>query len=131
MRKNSRNSDSHLILLGSVLFVLAATGFWMVLYTTVWGPGWVADSYQYIGAARTLAHKGILAYPGSGNSLIPLTHYPPAFSIVLAAFEWLGWDAYSAVRYFHAFLFGLTIILVGITAFRISHPCGAVYLLAF
>ncbi|MFN3307760.1 MAG: phospholipid carrier-dependent glycosyltransferase [Anaerolineales bacterium] len=102
------------------LFMLAAVGFGMVLYATVWGAGWVADSYQYIGAARNLAHRGVLAYPGSGGYLVPLAHYPPAFSIALAVFEWWGLDAYATVRYFHASLFGLTIILVGITVFRVT-----------
>lgn len=106
--------------IGIGFFLLAAVGFWMVLYATVWGPGWVADSHQYIGAARGLVHRGVLAYPGSGGSLVPLTHYPPAFSVVLAAFERLGLNSYGAIRYFHAFLFALTIILIGITVFRIS-----------
>ncbi|GAB4476144.1 MAG: hypothetical protein Kow0088_13730 [Anaerolineales bacterium] len=93
----------------------------MVLYATVWGAGWVGDSYQYIGSARSLAHQGKLAYPGSGEILIPLTHYPPAFPVVLACFEWLGLDAYVMVRYFHGFLFGVMILLVGVTVYRISH----------
>jgi hypothetical protein len=121
MQNSHRKLSPRLIFFAIGFLLLASVGFWMVLYATVWGAGWVADSYQYIGAARNLAQKGILAYPGSGNSLIPLTHYPPAFSVVLAAFEWVGWDAYITVRYFHAFLFGLSIILVGITTLRITH----------
>jgi hypothetical protein len=121
MQESHRKPSFRLIFFAIGFFILASAGFWMVLYATVWGAGWVADSFQYIGAARNLAQKGILAYPGSGNSLIPLTHYPPAFSVVLAAFEWVGWDAYITVRYFHAFLFSLSIILVGITTLRITH----------
>lgn len=120
MQKSQRKPSPGLIFLVIGFLLLASVGFWMVLYATVWGAGWVSDSYQYIGAARNLTQKGVLAYPGSGNSLIPLTHYPPAFSVVLAAFEWVGWDAYATVRYFHAFLFGLSILLVGITVLRIS-----------
>jgi len=121
MQESHRKPSFRLIFFAIGFFILASAGFWMVLYATVWGAGWVADSFQYIGAARNLAQKGILAYPGSGNSLIPLTHYPPAFSVVLAAFESVGWDAYITVRYFHAFLFSLSIILVGITTLRITH----------
>ncbi len=107
-------------LLGLSLLIFAAIGFWMVIYATVWGLGWVADSYQYIGSARGLAQQGKLAFPGSGGAPVPLTHYPPAFPFVLAIFEWIGLDAYVTLRYFHAFLFGLTIILVGLSVFRIS-----------
>ncbi len=109
------------ILLSSGLILLAAIGFWMVIFATVWGTGWISDSYQYIGAARSLAHRRILAYPTSGDTLVPLTRYPPAFPVVLAGFEWLGWDSYHAVRYFHAILFSLNIILIGATAYRVSH----------
>lgn len=120
MQKSQRKPSPGLIFFVIGFLLLASVGFWMVLYATVWGAGWVADSYQYIGAARNLAQKGVLAYPGSGSFPIPLTHYPPAFSVVLAAFEWLGWDAYATVPYFHAFLFSLSIVLVGITVSRIS-----------
>lgn len=120
MQEDQRKPSLRLIFFAIGFLLLASVGFWMVLYATVWGAGWVADSYQYVGAARNLAQKGVLAYPGSGNFLVPLTHYPPAFSVVLAAFEWLGWDAYATVRYFHAFLFSLSILLVGITVSRIS-----------
>jgi len=121
MQESLRNRRSLQILFAGGLCTLAVVGFWMVLYATVWGAGWVSDSYQYIGAARNFAHKGILAYPGPGNSRIPLTHYPPAFSVVLASFEWLGLDAYGIIRYFHALLFSLTILLVGMTVLRVTH----------
>lgn len=120
MQKSQRKPSARMIFFAIGFLFLASVGFWMVLYATVWGAGWMADSYQYIGAARNLAQKGVLAYPGSGNFPVPLTHYPPAFSVVLAVFEWLGWDAYATVRYFHAFLFSLSILLVGITVSRIS-----------
>ncbi len=126
MNRPPRSSNRWLVPWWMGLFVLAAVGFWMVLYATVWGAGWVADSYQYIGAARNLAHRGVLAYPGSGGYLVPLAHYPPAFSVALSIFEWWGLDAYGTVRYFHASLFGLTIILVGITVFRVTRsPWGS------
>ncbi len=125
MREFFYKSNSKFIFYGINLLLLAVIGYWMVLYATVWGAGWVADSYQYIGTARSFAHTGRLAYPSSGGVLIPLTHYPPAFPIFLAAFESIGLDAYSAVRHFHAFLFSLNIVLIGMSAYRGSHSLSA------
>ncbi|MBQ4513973.1 MAG: hypothetical protein II969_13350 [Anaerolineaceae bacterium] len=64
---------------------LCAAAAWMFFYTTPNGLGLTNDSSAYIGGARSLlAGQGYVRIGGDGLPR-PITHFPPFYSIVLAA----------------------------------------------
>ena len=102
------------------LIILFTCGFLLVLYGTAWGAGLISDSFQYIASARTFASIGALGYPSEYGEIVPMTQYPPLFSIVLAFFVIMGMNALDVARWVNAILFGLNIILVAISVRQIS-----------
>jgi hypothetical protein len=91
-----------------------------VLMATENGPGLREDSYSYVTAADSLAAgTGLGRWAGDGT-FRPLLHFPPLFPSVLALFKLGGLEVLSAVRWFHAVLFGLTALLAGIITKRLS-----------
>jgi len=110
------------------LALIAALGFGLVLYCTVWGGGLISDSFQYIASARNLSLGKTLGYPDDYGNIIPLTQYPPFFSVTLTAFEMVGVDSLEAARWLNAVLFAANIWLVGVTIFKISHSRGYSFL---
>jgi 4-amino-4-deoxy-L-arabinose transferase-like glycosyltransferase len=107
-----------------LLIATAAIGLWIVWYSTPKGMGMVNDSVSYINGARGLAAgTGFAQIKGNGN-LKPIAHFPPMFSVLLAAFQWIGMDAIPAARIINAVLFALNIILVGLLIRRISGSDG-------
>jgi 4-amino-4-deoxy-L-arabinose transferase-like glycosyltransferase len=92
--------------------ILALMGMVTILALTRWGPGLLdLDSFNYVSAARNLAAgKGLQIFSNS-TLLVPMTHYPPLFPLLLAFFELLGIDAIIAARWLNAFLFGINLVI--------------------
>ncbi len=101
-----------------LLCLLAGVTLW---YVTPAGLGLMNDSAAYLAGARSLL-------AGTGYSdlwleppLEPITHYPPFYSLSLAALSALtGLDAYRAARALHLLLVPLNALLVGALAWRNS-----------
>jgi hypothetical protein len=108
-----------------LLFVLAllaiSLGGMLALWrSTPFGLGLVNDSSYYVeGAANLLAGKGFVRFSGGGE-LKPITHFPPLFSLALAGFGLAGMDLLAGARLLITILFGLDILLVGLSIYRIS-----------
>ena len=67
------------------MLLLCAGSAVLFLYCTPFGVGLTTDSSAYIGGARSiLAGKGYVRIGGDGLPR-PITHFPPFYSIVLAA----------------------------------------------
>lgn len=97
----------------ALLAVLALCGIALVGLGTRWGPALSDDSFTYITSARNLvAGEGFGAQTVSGQ-IIPLAHYPPLLSLILAGFELIGVDAVVAARWLNAGLFALSIATAG------------------
>ncbi|MEN6299227.1 MAG: glycosyltransferase family 39 protein [Anaerolineaceae bacterium] len=79
------------------------------------------DSFMYINSAQNLADGNGLRWLAGDGKLHPLIHFPPLFSIVLAAFEKFGLDAVFAARMVNALAFGFNIILCGLLIERFTH----------
>lgn len=106
------------------LAVLAAAGIGLMLYVTPMGVGLVNDSVGYIGGARNiLAGNGYSRLTGNSR-LVPITNYPPLFSIVLAGVGLLGIDGIDAAKYLNVFLFGANAMLFGWLIFKILGSKG-------
>jgi len=112
-----------------ILGLLAVTGVFLVLHATPEGLGLSDDSVGYIAGARSmLAGQGYReAWLASDG---PVTHFPPAFSSVLALIGLFGLDPLRGVRFLNATLFGLNIILLGILGWRMMKSLIAGLILA-
>ena len=114
-RSNSSGGSTS-SLFGWVLGTIALAAVISVLWATASrGSGVTADSVTYLNAARTLLQgEGLLDFDEQGHT-VGLTHYPPLFPIALAGVAAISKvDVEVAARWLNAFLFGATIVLVGV-----------------
>ena len=112
-----------------MLGLLAVSGIVLVLRATPEGLGLSNDSVGYIAGARSiLAGQGYREAWLATNG--PVTHYPPAFSSLLAFIGLFGLDPLRGVRFLNATLFGLNILLLGILGWRMMRSLAAGLLLA-
>src|SRR5579859_3742544 len=122
------------------LAAIASAGVLLALISTVWGVGTTPDSATYVSAAQNLrAGQGLRVqsdihqsqeyyttgrFPGSatpagpaadpaGVVALPLTQYPPLFSVLLALGGLLAGDALNSARWLNALLFVANILLTG------------------
>lgn len=108
-----------------ILGLLAVIGITLVLRATPEGLGLSDDSIAYIAGARSmLAGNGYREAWLASNG--PVTHFPPAFSGLLAFIGLFGLDPLRGARFLNALLFGLNIFLLGILGWRMtkSLPAG-------
>ncbi|HMA02077.1 MAG: glycosyltransferase family 39 protein [Gemmatimonas sp.] len=80
------------------------------------GPGLDPDSMSYMQAASTLAHAGALRDVQrdweSADSTMPLAHWPPGYSVALAAVERLGVGPTQSARIISAIAAFVTIAVI-------------------
>lgn len=80
------------------------------------GPGLDPDSMSYMHAATTLAHGGVLLDVqrdwDSADSTKPLAHWPPGYSITIAAAERVGLGAVQGARIIGAIAAFVTIAII-------------------
>jgi hypothetical protein len=111
------------------IFLLVLVGLSFIGMTALWrstpyGLGLVNDSATYVeGASNLMAGKGYVRVSGGGE-IKPITHFPPLFSILLAGMGLAGVDLLVGARVLITLLFGVDILLVGLSVYRISHSVG-------
>src|SRR5215213_8834060 len=111
------------------LTFIALLGMVLILQATPNGLGLSDDSIAYIAGARSMAAgDGYREAWLASNQ--PVTHFPPAFSSVLALFGLLGADPLRAARWVNALLFGLNAALLGILGWRMTPSLTAGVVLA-
>ena len=111
------------------LCLIAVFGVVLVLRATPNGLGLSDDSIAYIAGARSMAAgDGYREAWLASNQ--PVTHFPPAFSSVLAFFGLFGADPLRAARWVNALLFGLNAALLGILGWRMTPSLTAGVVLA-
>lgn len=100
----------------AIVVGLAVAGVLVMLFATRLGIGVYPDSTIYFDAARNLANgHGLVVISGTRTELVPLTHYPPLYSSLLALASALGVALETGARWLNAILFGANILLVGIS----------------
>jgi hypothetical protein len=103
------------LLLASALIAVAA-----MLYLTRDGAGVSGDAVHYMqGAENLLAGKGYSRLKAEGNTTVPITGFPPFFSIVLAGLG-IFLPVFDAARYLNALLMGASVVMLGLLVFRVS-----------
>jgi 4-amino-4-deoxy-L-arabinose transferase-like glycosyltransferase len=111
------------------LGLIALFGMALIIQTTPDGLGLSDDSIAYIAGARSMvAGDGYREAWLISNQ--PVTHFPPAFSSVLAFFGMFGIDPLRAARWVNALLFGLNAWLLGILGWRMTPSLTAGIVLA-
>jgi 4-amino-4-deoxy-L-arabinose transferase-like glycosyltransferase len=111
------------------LGLIAVVGMFLILSATPEGLGLSDDSIAYVAGARSmLAGDGYREAWLASNQ--PVTHFPPAFSSVLALFGLLSIDPLHGARWVNALLFGMNAGLLGILAWRMTPPLIAGVVLA-
>jgi 4-amino-4-deoxy-L-arabinose transferase-like glycosyltransferase len=111
------------------LCLIAVVGIGLIIKATPNGLGLSDDSIAYIAGARSMAAgDGYREAWLASNQ--PVTHFPPAFSSVLAFFGLFGIDPLRAVRWVNALLFGFNAMLLGILGWRMTPSLTAGVVLA-
>src|SRR5215216_4168192 len=111
------------------LCFIAIVGILLILKATPNGLGLSDDSIAYIAGARSMAAgEGYREAWLASNQ--PVTHFPPAFSSVLAFFGLFGVDPLHVVRWVNALLFGFNAALLGILGWRMTPSLTAGVVLA-
>jgi len=106
------------------LILLVVIGILLVFRATPDGLGLSDDSIAYIAGARSMvAGQGYREAWLASNQ--PVTHFPPAFSSVLAFLGMFGLDPLRGARLVNALLFGLNAGLLGILAWRMTPSLSA------
>jgi hypothetical protein len=102
--------------------ICAVGGTAVAWLATVQGAGVSPDSTVYLAAAASLGDGHGLVVPDWDGRLVALTHYPPLFPAVLAAFGRAGVALATAARVLNASLFAVTIALCALAVDRFSRP---------
>ncbi len=101
-----------------ILVASAMIGTGTELWLTRNGAGVSGDAVHYMqGADNLLAGNGFSRLRADGTT-VPITGFPPGFSVALAGLGLFGLPAFDAGRYLNALLFGINTILVGWLLFR-------------
>lgn len=97
----------------AVALVLAGAIASALLYFSMpLGPGVSPDSTIYIGTAKSL-----IAGDGFWVRGEPMTHYPPAYPLLLAAISPLNSDMLQSARILHALLYAANLMLFGLSIY--------------
>lgn len=104
--------NSRLFWLGLGLLGLMCAG--LMAYITRHGIGVINDSVLYVlGARNLLAGNGYVRFSGD-YSAVPITNFPPMYSLTLALLSLPGLDPLYTARYFSIFLYAINVILMGV-----------------
>lgn len=122
--------SKYILVIGLIFFGLA--GFALIWLSTPWGIGVGYDSIFYLSAAdNLLSGQGLSRLDGYGN-VIPLTHFPPLYSLLLAGLSFItGFSTDLAARILAAIFFGLLVAISGWLLYRYTHKLSAAFLGAF
>ena len=114
--KDIKNNFFVILLVG-----LGLGGFLATWICTPWGVRAGYDSLFYISAAQNLVNGLGLSRLMAEGTVIPLTHFPPLYSLVVAGFSFLvKGDILLSARWTAVLVFGINIVLFGFLCYRYS-----------
>ena len=93
----------------------AAAVLW---WQTPYGLGLEGDSADYVSMARQLADGRLPRFDAADGRRLPMTQFPPAYPLLLAAGDAVGVDVLPFARASHALLLAATVFLIGRVALR-------------
>ena len=115
-----KTRDSVNMLTIGLIAVVSLAGVLLILYCTRWGPWVLSDAMVYVVSAKNLlSGHGLCLFRPSGR-FQPTTHFPPLFTLVLSAIGVTGIDLVIVARWVNVILFGINILVVGISFFVLT-----------
>jgi hypothetical protein len=111
------------------LLVLASGGMALILLATPLGCGISPDSIEYINGSRNLLSGNGYSTTYTGD-VMPITNWPPGFSLTLAGLGLFGIDPVSGARWLNAVLMGANILMVGLVTRQATGGLGVPSILA-
>ncbi len=133
METSKLNKKPKFLPISSLIFWLALCAISVVGITTEIqlthaGPGVTGDSIHYLEGARNLISGHGYSRLRADGTHVPITGFPPFFSIVLAGANLLDGSVLDSSRYVNALLLGINITLVGVILHRLTHSSWAALL---
>jgi 4-amino-4-deoxy-L-arabinose transferase-like glycosyltransferase len=107
------------------LAILALSAMVTLFISTPAGVGLTNDSAAYIAGARSMLQGTGYSDIWLDSSLEPITHYPPLFSLSLAAIGLLQIDPLRGARILNIILFGANTTLMGLLGWRLTRSQAA------
>ena len=104
----ARSSKRIAVLAVAALAALVVTGI-----ATRNGIGILPNSVTYLMASKSLASQGTFEVLGRDGRLVPMTHFPPFYPILLSVAPAAGLDLLAWARCLNAVFFAATLILAG------------------
>jgi len=119
----------------AALMALVLASILLLRLATPHGAGLINDSIAYVAGARAILNGQGYSEIWLASDLEPITHYPPLFSMTLAALGLSGIDPLNAARWLNIILFGINGLLFGLIGWRATRSgwlaalIGSLYLL--
>lgn len=98
-------------LYGAILFGLFVAGFLLIQYCTPIGLGLTNDSASYLNGARNLLAGDGYTRTSGKSEIKPITHFPPGYSLTIAAISRVGLETQRAARFENLLLFAINLLL--------------------
>ncbi len=119
MIKSLLHTENRQKQLSIFLALIALGGAIFMWISTPWGIGVGYDSVFYLSAADNFLNgSGLSRFDGYGN-VIPLTHFPPLYPLILAAFSFItGAPTDIIARWLSVVFFAVNIYLMGWLVYR-------------
>ena len=105
-------ASSESLFVALFLGILGIAAFVLIVWITPYGSGVNPNSVTYINLA-----KNILSGKGYSINAVPQTHFPPFYSMVLAATNLTTNNFVQAARILNAILFGINIGLIALAVY--------------
>ena len=103
-----------------IIILLSITGGVIAIYSTANGPWGYTDPVAYISTAHSILHgQGVGYYEGNAQ-FIPLTWYPPFYSMALSVIGLTGINLVAAARWLNILSFAASIFIAGWIFLRFS-----------
>jgi len=110
-------NKGRLVLATALVLILGTGAVVFLLWLTPYGIGLYYDSMTYLESAQTFS-VGQGMGQIRGGDFLPLVHYPPFYSLVLATMSALRIDMLAGARYTSAIALGVVCVLAGATVWR-------------
>ncbi len=106
--------------------LIGASAALMLLLFTPLGLDVGYDSVFYLSAAENLLQGDGLSRLSGGGEVIPLTHFPPLYPLLISALGLVGLEPAVAARWLSALLLGFNVWLAGwiVSTLSSSRPAG-------
>jgi 4-amino-4-deoxy-L-arabinose transferase-like glycosyltransferase len=108
-----------------VLVALSIAAFGLMMESTRDGPEVNDDSILYVAAAKNILDGNGFSWLSGGGEVSPITGFPPAYSVVIAAAGLTGMDLFEGARWVNAVLFGTSALLVGLLILQATRSGSA------